>query len=196
MQPHELKVGLEVVDGPWKGIVDRIFEGRATCIVKGERPAGEQAEWEARVERLELSEAEKERQLREVEQEAASHTITLRLTYTQAQALRWAVGFADLKPGEQVPTIPMYEGTSERRYLHCKGGIQDWLDQRLRDEVERILAKREHDRIVKEAGLDKDNLGEGTWECETSPTGICWYDYSSSMGEDECIFCGDPDERK
>jgi hypothetical protein len=38
----------------------------------------------------------------------------------------------------------------------------------------------------------------GTWECSDSPTGRCAYDMTDEdlAGDDECIFCGHPDERK
>lgn len=40
------------------------------------------------------------------------------------------------------------------------------------------------------------NLSFGSWECEESPTGQCVYDMDSDMGDDECLYCGGPDERK
>jgi hypothetical protein len=38
----------------------------------------------------------------------------------------------------------------------------------------------------------------GNWECLSSPTKKCAYDLTDEnrLGEDECIFCGHPDERK
>jgi len=37
---------------------------------------------------------------------------------------------------------------------------------------------------------------EGSWECEGSPTKLCWYDARRDPAWDHCLFCGDPDERK
>lgn len=196
MHAHDLKIGLEVVDGSWKGVVHKIFEGRITCILKGERPAGVRAEWEARVDQLELSKAEEARQRSAVEKAAAPRTISLQLTYTQVEALRWAVGFSDLKPGGEVPDIPMYQRPDVRELLHTQGGLQDFLDRTLKGVVDDLLAEREHDRVVVAAGLDKENLSEGTWDCEKSPTKLCWYDWNSDLRDDECIYCGAPDERK
>lgn len=34
----------------------------------------------------------------------------------------------------------------------------------------------------------------GQWNCPTSPTGQCMY--SRKLGDDFCLFCGGPDERK
>jgi hypothetical protein len=38
----------------------------------------------------------------------------------------------------------------------------------------------------------------GSWGCPESPTKECIYDFAdhSLSGDDECIFCGDPNERK
>jgi len=37
---------------------------------------------------------------------------------------------------------------------------------------------------------------EGAWGCEKSPTNLCWYDDQTDPSWDECLFCGDPHERK
>lgn len=37
---------------------------------------------------------------------------------------------------------------------------------------------------------------EGTWGCEGSPSGKCWYDARKDPAWDFCVFCGDPHERK
>lgn len=34
------------------------------------------------------------------------------------------------------------------------------------------------------------------WDCKGSPVGKCVYDYNSPMGDDDCVFCHNPDERK
>lgn len=36
----------------------------------------------------------------------------------------------------------------------------------------------------------------GTWDCEKSPLDLCVYDRFEDNCLDECIFCGDPSERK
>lgn len=36
-------------------------------------------------------------------------------------------------------------------------------------------------------------LTTGYWECDQSPVGVCVYE---DYNEDECVFCGEPDERK
>jgi len=37
---------------------------------------------------------------------------------------------------------------------------------------------------------------DGGWECPQSPTKSCAYDMASDEGDDACIFCGKPEERK
>jgi len=37
---------------------------------------------------------------------------------------------------------------------------------------------------------------QGSWECEPSPNGTCWYDERKDPCWDFCVFCGGPHERK
>jgi len=37
---------------------------------------------------------------------------------------------------------------------------------------------------------------EGSYDCPTSPTKLCWYDDSQDERWDFCLFCGEPHERK
>jgi hypothetical protein len=41
-----------------------------------------------------------------------------------------------------------------------------------------------------------DNHSIGSWDCTHSPIGTCVYDYVADPCEDDCIYCGQPDERK
>lgn len=34
------------------------------------------------------------------------------------------------------------------------------------------------------------------WECSTSPVGYCVYDIVEDPAHDDCLFCGEPEERK
>jgi hypothetical protein len=36
----------------------------------------------------------------------------------------------------------------------------------------------------------------GHWDCPNSPIGTCVYDIEEDPCEDDCIYCGEPDERK
>ena len=36
----------------------------------------------------------------------------------------------------------------------------------------------------------------GTWDCPKSPCGLCCYDHYKDPVHDNCIFCGQPEERK
>lgn len=44
----------------------------------------------------------------------------------------------------------------------------------------------------------KNSILLGTWYCNGSPTEHCAYDMTDEgrLGDDECIFCGAPNERK
>ena len=35
-----------------------------------------------------------------------------------------------------------------------------------------------------------------TWTCKLSPNGYCEYNDDANAGEEECIHCGEPEERK
>lgn len=52
--------------------------------------------------------------------------------------------------------------------------------------------------IVKVLNLtvDPDYLILGSWDCENSPTGKCFYDSENDRCHDECLVCGEPSERK
>ena len=50
--------------------------------------------------------------------------------------------------------------------------------------------------IQKSPELDKDTLEIGDWSCPDSPIEVCVYDWNSAMGTDECVYCGQPEERK
>ena len=39
-------------------------------------------------------------------------------------------------------------------------------------------------------------LGHSVWDCEESPVMLCIYDSNRDPAMDECIFCGEPDQRK
>lgn len=44
---------------------------------------------------------------------------------------------------------------------------------------------------------DNEDLYEGDkWECDFSPVGHCIYKYDEGGNQYECIFCGEPEERK
>lgn len=82
--------------------------------------------------------------------------------------------------------------------------------------AERIVAllRREDERTAEQARKDeraaqfevnaskvraqhpRANLSFGDWDCVESPTGQCVYDLDSDMGDDDCLYCHGPDERK
>ena len=44
--------------------------------------------------------------------------------------------------------------------------------------------------------IDIRNIDIGSWKCEGSPIGICFYDYIKDPALDNCLICGQPHERK
>lgn len=44
--------------------------------------------------------------------------------------------------------------------------------------------------------VDPDYVTLGTWTCMKSPVGYCFYDSERDPANDECLICGEPDERK
>ena len=72
------------------------------------------------------------------------------------------------------------------------GAIAAWLlvhPEALDDDI-RSMLKRSN--LTLEKVLECLELGY--WECSTSPTGKCVY--SNELGDDHCLFCGLPEERK
>jgi len=73
-------------------------------------------------------------------------------------------------------------------------------------ESEAVLAKAQRDlderqyelreALAKMFGVEVSCIELGSWACETSPTGQCVYDCIKDPALDECLFCGQPDERK
>ena len=51
--------------------------------------------------------------------------------------------------------------------------------------------------MLREAGYDSTtHVAPGSWECSESPLGICIYNNHEDPCLDECVVCGDPEERK
>jgi len=61
---------------------------------------------------------------------------------------------------------------------------QDVVKQLLRPSLESALPRQVYTPV------------EGSWECATSPTKVCWYDDQTDTVWDDCLFCGQPHERK
>jgi len=45
-------------------------------------------------------------------------------------------------------------------------------------------------------GHEEHTIQIGSWECPTSPLGVCAYDSEADPCHDDCLFCHDPSERK
>ena len=50
--------------------------------------------------------------------------------------------------------------------------------------------------LLDEATETCGKLAPGTWDCDVSPIGVCAYDLDEDPMCDQCVFCGNPDERK
>lgn len=82
-------------------------------------------------------------------------------------------------------TLQMFKSSEEQ--------AKDLLDsaKRKRKRYERFLLEK----CCKDLGIDVDDVLEGDiWDCHLSPFGHCLYHYVD--GDLECIFCGQPEERK
>ncbi len=63
--------------------------------------------------------------------------------------------------------------------------------------LKRLSTRKKHVDIEKlEKITGREDLVIGTWKCKRSPIGICAYDSEQDPCLDDCVFCGNPDERK
>jgi hypothetical protein len=62
--------------------------------------------------------------------------------------------------------------------------IRSEAEQAYLDELGRIIERNPR------------TLETGSWPCDTSPTGLCVYDMATEEQDNECLFCGNPNERK
>lgn len=67
-------------------------------------------------------------------------------------------------------------------------------------EAEKALSERRDalmSWVAKGLGLPSETtLVEGVHDCLKSPIGVCVYDEDNDPCHDDCLFCGDPSERK
>jgi len=64
--------------------------------------------------------------------------------------------------------------------------VIEYHNKNLRQEIASNLGMHEnHKRLM-----------IGHWKCEESPSGTCVYDYIQDPLNDECLICGEPEERK
>lgn len=78
--------------------------------------------------------------------------------------------------------------SSEREQLEVV--IEDLVDDctRLQKLLKEAQTRSDHLANV----LNKAEFDEGTWDCGE---GKCWYEADDHLW-DQCVVCGDPDERK
>lgn len=58
--------------------------------------------------------------------------------------------------------------------------------------LEEVLEEEEYRELPDEADLVETR----SWVCLKSPTGFCCFDEKNDQCLDNCLICGDPDERK
>lgn len=80
------------------------------------------------------------------------------------------------------------------RLATAKRVVTEQLDKGIQEAEGK--AKEEVIRLMGRDDLDWQDLALGYWECADSPTGHCIYDTAEDPMKDECLFCGDPSERK
>lgn len=69
----------------------------------------------------------------------------------------------------------------------------------LHAELSIVIARRDREwqTVLKSLFPDREHLSSATfWDCPTSPIKHCVYDLDEDPCEDECLYCGDPRERK
>lgn len=88
---------------------------------------------------------------------------------------------------------PVGEVIDQQIATNCKNDIRGMLEaiSEAHSEIHSVL-----DRFVGEGEGQWFTVGEGFWECEKSPVGICVYHKIHDRAHDSCIFCGEPEERK
>jgi hypothetical protein len=59
-----------------------------------------------------------------------------------------------------------------------------------------ITISRTLDGVVPEKYMGSAKLGPSGWGCAKSPVLLCVFDSIGDRAMDQCIFCGEPDERK
>jgi hypothetical protein len=59
-----------------------------------------------------------------------------------------------------------------------------------------ITISRTLDGVVPEKYMGYAKLGPSGWGCTKSPVLLCVFDSIEDRAMDQCIFCGEPDERK
>ncbi len=70
-------------------------------------------------------------------------------------------------------------------------GLLECQDEEIQELKEKLRKAEQLSVVVAQA-----NIIEGTWDCEHEEIDKCWYNDEEDPLHDECIFCGDPDERK
>ena len=69
------------------------------------------------------------------------------------------------------------------------------LEQKLRNLEERAYVIK-CKVVATKANISPDLVFIGDWECSKSPIGVCAYNDWVDPYHDNCLFCGEPDERK
>lgn len=82
------------------------------------------------------------------------------------------------------------EGNARKNIFNReKESIKDHIFENLKEE---LIEGTERDDI------EPFHLGRDGWDCkgEDNPIDKCIYSYQTHMGDDMCVYCGQPEERK
>jgi len=117
-----------------------------------------------------------------------SHTVTITLELTdediQGARHRFFGGWAQapqLAPQDVVDKLLL---PTMRADLHRWSSHKKWIDGTFRKHLPKGATRQVRSPI------------EGSWECAKSLTKVCWYDDHQDTAWDNCLFCGEPHERK
>lgn len=64
--------------------------------------------------------------------------------------------------------------------------------------MDKAQAENAIDAVVRRLFPEYSNVANtlGSWDCDKSPVGLCIYNHLDDPAMDNCIFCGEPHERK
>ncbi len=89
----------------------------------------------------------------------------------------------------------------DNRIAEARQALDELEEERhkvaLRLVVEKLAAEPDPEADPDDPSVDPKNIILGDcWECDKSPTGLCVYDDENDSCHDQCLFCGEPEERK
>lgn len=85
--------------------------------------------------------------------------------------------------------------TAHQQLLHLEDVLRE-VKQNIGNKIYDHKANRDSS-LAKLLGLhDRWSVSVGHWECSESPLDVCVYNNDKDLAHDNCLYCGDPEERK